>query len=83
MQILSEAADVTVVLREGADAGPALGGARLALIGCCGVPIEQACRPGPVVKSFVPERKAVAAYAKLAKKFRALYPALREFFHDA
>ncbi len=82
MQILSNAADVTVVLREGADAGPALGGARLALIGCCGVPIEQACRPGPVVKTFVPERTAVKAYAKLATTFRALYPALRPFFHQ-
>jgi xylulokinase len=83
MQILSDAADVTVVLREGADAGPALGGARLALIGCCGVPIEQACRPGAVVKTFTPVRKAVAAYAKLGKRFRALYPALRPFFHDS
>jgi xylulokinase len=83
MQILSDAADVTVVLREGADAGPALGGARLALIGCCGIPIEQACQPGAVVKTFTPERKAVSAYAKLAKRFRALYPALRPFFHDS
>ena len=81
MQILSDVADIRVVLREGADAGPALGGARLALIGCCGVPIDQACRPGAVVKTFVPNRKAVAIYATLAKKFRSIYPLLRPYFH--
>jgi xylulokinase len=80
MQILSDAAHVKVVLRAGADAGPALGAARLALIGCCGMDIDQVCRPGPVVKTFTPNRKAVAAYAALATTFRSLYPALKPFF---
>jgi hypothetical protein len=45
------------------------------------VPIDQACRPGAVVKTFVPNRKAVAIYATLAKKFRSIYPLLRPYFH--
>ncbi|MBA3687052.1 MAG: xylulokinase, partial [Planctomycetes bacterium] len=71
---------VTVVLRAGADAGPALGGARLALVGACGVPIAKACAPGPIERSFAPDRKAVKAYAPVAERFRALYPVLKPFF---
>jgi xylulokinase len=81
MQILADIGNVNVVLREGAQAGPALGGARLALIGCCGVSIDAACAPGKVVSTFTPQRAAVTAYARLAKRFQALYPALRPFFH--
>ncbi len=80
MQILADVCDVTVVLRAGADAGPALGGARLALVGACGVPIAKACAPGPIERSFAPDRKAVKAYAPVAERFRALYPVLKPFF---
>lgn len=82
MQILADVCNLTVVLRAGADAGPALGGARLALIGCCGVSIKDACAPGPIEKTFKPNKAAVKEYAALAKRFRALYPALSPFFHD-
>lgn len=81
MQILADVCDVTVVLRTGADAGPALGGARLALIGCCGVSIAKACAPGPVEKTFVPNKKAVKAYAAVKTRFAALYPVLKSYCH--
>ena len=77
MQILADVGNVTIVLREGADAGPALGGARLALVGCCGVPVAEACAPGPVVKTFAPNAANVKNYQAVAKRFAALYPALR------
>lgn len=80
MQILADVGDVTVVLRTGADAGPALGGARLALVGCCGVSIKQACAPGPVEKTFKPAKAAVAAYRELGARFQALYPMLKDYF---
>jgi xylulokinase len=82
MQILADVCDLTVVLRAGADAGPALGGARLALVGCCGIPIKDACAPGPIEKTFKPNKAAVKVYAELAKRFRALYPAISSFFHE-
>jgi xylulokinase len=81
MQILADVCDARVVLRTGADAGPALGGARLALVGCLGVPAEQACAPGAIEKTFAPDKKAVKAYAAVAERFASLYPALREHFH--
>ncbi len=81
MQILADVCDVRVVLRDGADAGPALGGARLALVGCCNVPIARACAPGPVARTFAPKAKAVKAYAEIAERFRALYPVLQGYFH--
>ena len=82
MQILADVGNVTIVLREGADAGPALGGARLALVGCCGVPVAEACAPGPVVKTFQPVSANVKAYLPVAKRFAALYPALKPYCHS-
>ena len=79
MQILADVCDARIVLRAGADAGPALGGARLALVGACGVPVKKACAPGPIEKTFTPDKKAVKAYAVLGERFRALYPALAPF----
>jgi xylulokinase len=81
MQILADICDVRVVLRAGADAGPALGAARLALVGACGVPIDQACAPGPIEKTFTPNKAAVKAYAGVRKRFAALYPAIRAYCH--
>lgn len=80
MQMLADIGNCRIVLRSGADAGPALGAARLALVGACGVPIKTACAPGPVEKTFTPEAKAVKAYAVLAARFAKLYPALKPFF---
>ena len=81
MQILANVCDARVILREGADAGPALGGARLALVGACGVSVKKACAPGPLVKTFIPDKKAVKAYAAVGERFRALYPAIRAYCH--
>jgi xylulokinase len=80
MQILADIGNVKVVLRDGADAGPALGGARLALVGACGIPVAKACAPGPVVKTFTPNPKAVKAYAAVRARFQSLYPSLADHF---
>nr|MBA3709603.1 xylulokinase [Planctomycetota bacterium] len=81
MQILADVCDVRIVLRTGADAGPALGAARLALIGCLGVPRAQACAPGAIEQTYAPDRAAVRAYAGVAARFRELYPVLKSYFH--
>lgn len=77
MQIMADVCQARIVLRSGADAGPALGAARLALIGACGIPIAKACAPGPVERAFVPKTANVRAYAAIAARFRAAYPAIR------
>ena len=81
MQILADTCNATIILRTGADAGPALGGARLALVGACGVKLATACAPGPIEKTFKPDAKRVKAYAAVRKNFQALYPALKPTFH--
>jgi xylulokinase len=80
MQMLADTAGITVVLREGADAGPALGAARLALVGVGGVPIARACAPGPIAARLRPRPRAVVAYGTVKRRFTALYPALQPFF---
>jgi xylulokinase len=82
MQILADICDAKIILREGADAGPALGGARLALVGACGVSVKKACAPGPIVKTFTPNKKAVKEYSCLAERFRTLYPAIEKYCHN-
>jgi len=34
------------------------------------------------VKTFMPDKKAVKEYAKIAERFRALYPAIRDYCHS-
>ncbi len=77
MQIMADVCNARMILRSGADAGPALGAARLALIGACGVSVARACAPGPVAGTFAPKASQVRAYAVLAERFRRAYPALR------
>jgi xylulokinase len=81
MQMLADIGNVRVVLRAGADAGPALGGARLALIGCCGVSAAAACAPGPVERTFAPDKAAVKAYRQIRLRFQRLWPAIRPYCH--
>ncbi len=76
MQCLADLGHLRIVLREGADAGPALGAARLALIGAAGVDVRTACAPGPVTATYEPDKGRAKAYAAVRARFRALYPAL-------
>ena len=73
MQIFADVMNADMVLREGADAGPALGGARLALVGALGQSVTEACKPGPEVKRFTPNADAVAAYQAVNQRFAGLY----------
>ena len=82
MQMLADVMDCRMVLREGADAGPALGGARLALVGACGQGVAEACRPGPVTGTYEPRSEAVAAYRPVVDRFAGIYPLLRDHFHS-
>jgi xylulokinase len=77
MQILADVCNAKIILRSGADAGPALGAARLALIGACGVNPAKACSAGPIEKTYLAKAASVKAYASLAKRFAAAYPAVR------
>ena len=82
MQLLADIGNVRIVLRTGADAGPALGGARLALIGACGVKPSVACAPGPIERTFAPDAKRVKAYRTVRTRFQSLYPLLAGHFHS-
>lgn len=82
MQMLADICNCRIVLRQGADAGPALGGARLALIGACGLDQEKVCAPGPIIASYDPIPTNVAAYKPVLARFNALYGAIKSYCHS-
>ncbi|NET73057.1 MAG: xylulokinase, partial [Sphaerospermopsis sp. SIO1G2] len=81
MQMMADIMHATMVLRDGADAGPALGGARLALVGACGISVEDACAPGPEVARYAPMDEQVIAYQPVIERFQVLYPAIQAYCH--
>ncbi|NRA04397.1 MAG: xylulokinase [Myxococcales bacterium] len=66
--------------RRGGEAGPALGAARLARLAVTGASPGQVCRPLPEDFVAAPDPLLVDAYADRLRRYRALYPALRDHF---
>ncbi len=78
-QMLASSLDVGMQVREGSEAGGALGAARLAWLADGGSEIE-VCRPAPVVHESLPDRAEKERLAPRLERFRALYPAVRDQF---
>ncbi|MBL8258628.1 MAG: xylulokinase [Candidatus Competibacteraceae bacterium] len=76
-QLLADALDIPLVYRAGGDVGPALGAARLAMIGAAGGDVEAAIRRvcvQPPPQEAHPPRPARAAYHRhQLERYRALY----------
>jgi xylulokinase len=82
-RILASALDRPLVYREGAAVGPALGAARLAMMGVGGIDEREACRPGAVVDEVEPDPALVAHYRERQPLFTSLYPTLRAAFRTS
>ncbi|WP_421723297.1 xylulokinase [Bauldia sp.] len=67
-----------VVRYRGADLGPALGAARMAIIAATGAPVAEVCTPPEEEETVEPDPALVGAYAARQPTFRALYRATRE-----
>jgi xylulokinase len=80
MKILASALNKTVLLADGAEAGPAFGAARLARLAVTGEAPAEVCGKPPVAAEIAPDLVLAEAYAERLPKFRALYKALAPLF---
>ena len=78
-QLLASALGVTLHIPVGAEAGAALGAARLAWL-ADGGDERDVCRSATVAREFAPDASEAALLAPRYERFRALYPALRSQF---
>jgi xylulokinase len=76
LQLLADVLGTPIDKPEGAEVGPALGAARLALMGL-GMPRETVLRRPAIARSFLPDAAHAAALAARLQRFRAAYAPLR------
>lgn len=76
--ILAAALGVRLDYLDGGEVGPALGAAKLAMMGATGASAAEACTRPAVVHSIEPDPLLVARLAPNRDAFRRAYPALRD-----
>ncbi len=74
-QMIADVTGLTIDVAEGAEAGAALGAARLGMLAAGAGSVEAVCKRPPVKRSFVPDADSAALHAPRLKRYRALYPA--------
>ena len=74
-QLIADATGLTIDLAAGAEAGAALGAARLAMLAAGAGDEATVCKRPPTQRQFAPEAARAALLAPRLKRFRALYPA--------
>ena len=74
-QMIADVTGLTIDLASGAEAGAALGAARLGMLAAGAGSVEAVCPRPPVQREFVPDPNRAAAYAPRLKRYRALYQA--------
>ncbi len=74
-QMIADVTGLTIDVAQGAEAGAALGAARLGMLAAGAGAIEAVCTRPPVQRSFTPDAGAAAVHAPRLKRYRALYPA--------
>jgi xylulokinase len=79
-QLLANAIERRLVIRDAADVGPALGAARLGALAVRHASAEQWCVPPPVARIIEPEANEVSRLRERSERFRSLYRALRSEF---
>jgi xylulokinase len=75
-QLLADAMGTPVEVHAGAEAGAALGAARLAML-ACGAPERDVCGRPPVARAYAPAPAAAGPLAARLARFRALYGAVK------
>ncbi len=74
-QMIADVTGLTIDLAQGAEAGAALGAARLGMLAAGAGSVEAVCTRPPTQRAFTPNAESAAAYAPRLKRYRALYPA--------
>ncbi len=74
-QMIADVTGLTIDVAQGAEAGAALGAARLGMLAAGAGSVEAVCTRPPVQRSFAPDADSAALHAPRLKRYRALYPA--------
>jgi xylulokinase len=74
-QTIADVTGLTIDLASGAEAGAALGAARLGVLAAGAGTIEAVCPRPPVQREFKPDPERAAIHAPRLKRYRALYQA--------
>ena len=74
-QMIADVTGLTIDLASGAEAGAALGAARLGMLAAGAGSVEALCTRPRVQRTFKPGPERVAAHAARLQRYRALYPA--------
>ncbi|QUX91544.1 xylulokinase [Marinomonas sp. A3A] len=78
LQMLADVFNVPMDYREGGEVGPALGAARLAVIGYQGQEtVSEVCTKPALIKRYLPNQTGAARYAEKRERFQALYQRLK------
>lgn len=72
-QMIADVTGLTIDLASGAEAGAALGAARLGMLAAQAGAVEAVCVRPPVQREFKPDPERAAAHAERFKRYRALY----------
>jgi xylulokinase len=83
VRMLASVLDRPLVVRAGADVGPALGAARLARLAVSGERAEDVCIAPPALRTFEPDAALRDHYRAPLERWRALYARLRPAFAEA
>jgi xylulokinase len=78
LRIIASVLDRPLDMAEGAEAGAALGAARLAVCAAEGADPAAVCTPPAIARSIEPDPALVPRYAEGLARYRALHPAIRE-----
>jgi xylulokinase len=76
-QMIADVTGLTIDLAQGAEAGAALGAARLGMLAAGAGSVETVCVRPPIQREFKPDPERAAAYARRLNRYRALYKAER------
>src|SRR5580658_217846 len=74
-QMIADVTGLTIDLASGAEAGAALGAARLGMLAAGAGSVEAVCARPPVQREFKPDPERAAIHAPRLKRYRALYQA--------
>jgi xylulokinase len=74
-QMIADVTGLTIDLAPGAEAGAALGAARLGMLAAGAGSVEAICLRPPVQREFKPDPDRAGAYGARLKRYRALYQA--------
>ena len=74
-QMIADVTGLTIDLAEGAEAGAALGAARLGMLAAGAGSVESVCARPPIQRAFEPDADSAAVHAPRLRRYRALYPA--------